>query len=177
LRQWERPSPGRRPEPAACCAESQSLKTATQGEDVGFDGPKKIKGRQRHILVATLGLSVAVVVTAAHTDDRPGLVALMKRYVASGVPRLRKIWVDGGYDAQWRCDGIRSLQRTHKVALEGVEQTGQGFQVVPSRWVVERTCAWLLNDRRHSRDYETLTVNSAAMIQISMIRLLLKRLA
>jgi putative transposase len=73
LRQWERQSHGRLPEPSACCADSQSVKTATQGEDVGFDGHKKIKGRKRHILVDTLGLIVAVVVTAANMDDRLGL--------------------------------------------------------------------------------------------------------
>lgn len=177
LRQWERQSQGRLPEPSACCADSQSIKTATQGEDVGFDGHKKIKGRKRHLLVDTLGLIVAVVVTAATSDDRQGLVWLMKRYCASGVPRLRKIWVDGGYDAQWLGDWIRSLKRTHKVDLDVVEHTGKGFQVVPYRWVVERTFAWLLNDRRHSRDYEVLTASSEAMIQISMIRLLLKGLA
>jgi putative transposase len=176
LRQWERQSQGRLPEPSACCADSQSIKTATQGEAVGFDGHKKIKGRKRHLLVDTLGLIIAVVVTAAHMDDRQGLVMLMKRYFASGVTRLRNIWVDGGYDAQWLCDWGRGLKRTHKVDLEVVEHTGKGFQVVPYRWVVERTFAWLLNDRRHSRDYETLTANSEAMIQISMIRLLLKRL-
>jgi len=177
LRQWERQSQGRLPEPSACCADSQSIKTATQGEDVGFDGHKKITGRKRHLLVDTLGLIIAVVVTAANMDDRQELVALMKRYCASGVTRLRKIWVDGGYDAQWLCDWVRGLQRTHKVDLEVVEHTGKGFQVVPYRWVVERTFGWLLNDRRHSRDDETLTANSEAMIQISMIRLLLKRLA
>lgn len=177
LHQWERQSQGRLPAPAACCADSQSIKTATQGEDVGFDGHKKVKGRTRHLLVDTLGLIVAVVVTAAHTDDRQGLVALMKRYFASGVTRLRKLWVDGGYEAQWLCAWVHGLQRTHKVALEVVEHTGQGLQVVPYRWVVERTFAWLLNDRRHSRDYEVLTASSEAMIQISMIRLLLQRLA
>jgi len=177
LRQGERQSQGRLSEPSACCADSQSIKTATQGEDVGCDGHKKIKGRKRHILVDTLGLIVAVVVTAANRDDRQGLVALMKRYFASGVTRLRKIWVEGGYDAQWLYDWVGGLKRTHKVDREVVEHTGKGFQVVPYRWVVERTLAWLLNDRRHSRDYETLTANSEAMIQISMIRLLLKRLA
>jgi transposase len=177
LRQWEHQSQGRLPEPSACCAVSQSIKTATPGEDVGCDGHKKIKGRTRHLLVDTLGLIIAVVVTAAHRDDRQGLVTLMKRYCAPGVTRLRNIWVDGGYDARWLCDWVRGLKRTHKVDLEVVEHTGKGFQVVPYRWVVERTFAWLLNDRRHSRDYETLTANSEVMIQISMIRLLLKRLA
>jgi putative transposase len=177
LRQWERQSQGRLPEPSACCADSQSIKTATQGEDVGFDGHKKIKGRKRHILIDTLGLIVAVVVTAANTDDRQGLVALLQRYFTSGVKRLRKLWVDGIYQAQWLRDWVRSLKQTDKIDLEVVEHTGKGFQVVKHRWKVERTFAWLLNGRRHSRDYETLTASSEAMIQISMIRLLLKRLA
>jgi putative transposase len=176
-RQWERQSLGRLPEPSACCADSQSIKTATQAEEVGFDGHKKSKGRNRHILVDTLGLIVAVVVTAAHTDDRLGLVTLLKQYWAAGVTRLRKIWVDAGYDAQWLRDWVRRLKQTHKIDLEVVEHSGQGFQVVKHRWKVERTLAWILKDRRHSRDYERLTVSSEAMIQISMIRLLLKRLA
>ena len=75
-RQWERQRQGRLPEPSACCAESQSVKTATQGEDVGFDGHKQMKGRKRHILVDTLGLIIAVVVTAADADDRDGPVTL-----------------------------------------------------------------------------------------------------
>src|SRR5262245_4051006 len=104
LRQWERQSQGRLPEPSACCADSQSIKTATQHEAVGFDGNKKVKRRKRHILVDTLGLLVAVVVTAANTDDRLGLVLLLQRYFASGVKRLRKLWVDGGYHAQWLCN-------------------------------------------------------------------------
>jgi putative transposase len=177
LRQWERQSQGRLPEPSACCVDSQSIKTATQGKDVGFDGNKKIKGRKRHLLVDTLGLLVAVVVTAANTDDRLGLVALGQGYFASGVKRLRKIWVDAGYQAQGLSDWVRSRKQTHKMDLEVVEHTGKGFQVVKHRWKVERTFAWILNDRRHSRDYERLTVSSEAMVQISMIRLLLKRLA
>jgi putative transposase len=120
---------------------------------------------------------VAVVVTAANMDDRLGLVTLLQRYFASGVKRLRKIWVDRGYQAQWLGDWVRGLKQTYKVDMEVVEHTGKGFQVVKHRWKVERTLAWLLNDRRHSRDYEVLTANSEAMIQISTIRLLLKRLA
>jgi len=96
LRQWERQSQGRLPEPAACCAESQRIKTATHGEDVGFEGHKKSPGRQRPIVVDTLGRIVAVGVTAANTDERLGLGTLLQPYLASGVTRLRKIWVDGG---------------------------------------------------------------------------------
>jgi putative transposase len=177
LRRWERQRQGRLPEPSACCADSQSIKTATQDEEVGFDGHKKIKGRKRHILVDILGLIVAVIVTAANTDDRQGLVTLVQRYWTAGGKRLRKIWVDAGYEAQWLADWVRSLKQTHKMDLEVVKHTGTGFQVVKHLWKVERTFAWLANDRRHSRDYERLTVSSEAMIQISMIRILLKRVA
>ena len=80
--------------------------------------------------------------------------------------------------AEWLEQWVRDLKQTHKIDLESTTiKEGKGFQVIPFRWAVERTFAWLLNDRRHSRDYERLTANSAAMIQISMIRLLLNRLA
>jgi putative transposase len=178
LRQIERRDQGRKPEPSAGSIDSQSIQTATQNEDIGYDGNKKIKGRKRHLLVDTLGLIIAVVVTDAGTNDRDGLVDLLTQYVADGAKRLRKIWVDGAYPAEWLEEWVRGLKQTHKINLESTTtKEGKGFQVVPWRWAVERTFAWLLNDRRHSRDYERLTVNSAAMIQISMIRLLLNRLA
>jgi putative transposase len=176
-RQLERRRQGRQAEPSAGSVDSQSIKTATQATEVGFDGGKKIKGRKRPRLVDTLGLIIAVVVTAANTEDRLGLVALLTQYFASGVKRLRKLWVDGGYQAEWLTVWVRDLKQTHKIDLEVTGKEGQGFQVIPWRWAVERTFAWLLNDRRHSRDYERLTVNSEAMIQLSMIRLLLNRLA
>jgi len=177
LRQWERRLQGRLPEPSASCADSQSIKVTTQGRDVGFDGNKKVKGRKRHVLVDTLGLILAVVVTPANTDDRQGLVTLLERYFAQGVTRLREIWVDGGSEAQWRRGWVYELKQSHKIDLEVVERTGKGFEVVKERWKVERRFSWLANDRRHSRDYEVLTANSEAMIQVSVIRMILKRLA
>jgi putative transposase len=100
LRQWARRHLGRNPEPSAGSIDSQRIKTATQNEHVGVDGPKKIKGRKRYILVDTLGLIMVVVVTSADTDDRLGWVELLSQYVADGVKRLRKIGVDGAYPAE-----------------------------------------------------------------------------
>jgi putative transposase len=177
LHHAERRRQGRQPEPSAGSIDSQSIKTAAQASDVGFDRNKRVKGRKRHLLVDTLGLIVAVVITAAHIDDRQGVVALLTGYFADGVKRLRKVWVDGGYVAQWLWAWVWGLKRTHKVDLEVVEHQGKGFQVVAFRWVVERTFAWLLNYRRHRCDYEILTDSSEAMVQISMIHLLLNRLA
>jgi putative transposase len=177
LRAQERQRQGRLATPSAGCADSQSIKAATQGHSIGYDGGKKVKGRKRHLLVDTLGLILAVVVTAANGDDRQGLKALLTYYFTAGVQRLRKIWVDGNYSGRTLHRWVAQLKKTHKVILEPVEKTGPGFNVVKRRWVVERTFAWLFNYRRHSKDYERLTQNSEAMIQISMIHLLLKRLA
>jgi putative transposase len=177
LRRLERQRGGRQSEPSAGSVDSQSIKTAPQGKAVGFDGGKKVKGRKRHLLVDTLGVILAGVVRAANSDERLGLGALLTQYWAGGVKRLRQLWVDGGYQAEWVTIWGRSLKQMHKIDLEITEKEGQGFPVIPWRWAVERTFAWRLNDRRHSRDYEVLTANSEAMIQISMIRLLVNRLA
>jgi len=177
LRQLVRKRQGRQSEPSAGSVESQSIKTATQTAEVGFDGGKQGKGRKRHLLVDTLGLLIAGVVTAANTDDRVGFMLLLTRYFVGGVKRLRNLWVDAGYQAEWLRQWVHELKQTHKIDLEATTPAGKGFQVVPWRWAVERTFAWLLNDRRHSRDYERLTTNSEALIQLSMLRILLKRLA
>ena len=109
--------------------------------------------------------------------DRDGLKRVLTRYVAPGVPRLRTLWVDGGYAGADLKGWVADLKKTHKIDLEVVAKQGNGFTPLKRRWVVERTFAWLMNFRRHARDYEVLTRHSEALIQIAMIYLLLKRLA
>ena len=120
---------------------------------------------------------MGVLVTPADCGDREGLIHLLKAYFFTGVKRLRKLWVDGGYAGQELKTWVSSLKKTHKIDLEVVQREGKGFQLVKRRWVVERTFAWLLNYRRLCKDYEVLTRNSEAIIQIATIHLLVKRLA
>lgn len=177
LRKQERRRQGRAEEPSAGSVDSQSVKVASQPGLKGFDGGKGVKGRKRHLLVDTLGLVIAVVVTAANVNDRVGLQHLLLHYFADGVKRLRCLWVDGGYTGEGIRAWVAGLKKTYKLILEVVENQLPGFHLVKRRWVVERTFSWLFNCRRHSKDYEVLTRNSEAMIQISMIHLLVRRLA
>lgn len=177
LREQERRRQGRDKEPSAGCVDSQSVKTITYGASRGFDGGKKVKGRKRHILVDTLGLLVVVIVTAANVSDREGLMQLLTTYFGDGVKRLRKLWVDAGYRGTSIFRWVRALKKTHKIDLEISGRIGPGFKVIAKRWVVERTFGWLNLRRRLSKDYEVLTRNSEAMIQVAFITVLIRRLA
>ena len=156
---------------------NQSNTETSQEKIKGYDAGKKVNGRKRHLLVDTLGLIIGVWVTAADGGDRAGLMHLLTTYFFTGVKRLRKLWVDGGYSGETLQAWVADLKQTHKIDLEVVAKPGQGFTLLKRRWVVERTFAWLLNFRRHSKDYEVLTRNSEALIHIAMVHLLLKRLA
>ncbi len=177
LTRRERKRQGRKPTASAGCIDSQSVKTATQRESKGYDAGKKINGRKRHLLVDTLGLVISAFVSPANLQDRDGLKKVLNQYFDSGLTRLRKLWVDGGYRGEDLKEWVANKKQTHKIDLEVVTHTGKGFQVVKRRWVVERTFAWLCNFRRLSKDYEGLTDNSEAFIHIVMIYLLINRLA
>lgn len=159
--------------PTAGSLDSQSVKTTSVPSSRGFDGGKKIQGRKRHVLVDTLGLMIAVTVTTACVQDRDGLKKLLRRF---GMHRkkLRKIWVDGGY----RGEVIEWVKAQFRYCLEVVLRADDvtGFVVLPKRWIVERTFAWLNNYRRLSKDYERFTRTSETLIQIAMMRLMLRRL-
>jgi putative transposase len=129
-------------------------------------------------VVDTLGLIIAIVVHAASLQDRDGAKLVLEKLAAKNdkgrrrFPRLRLIWADGGYAGQL-IDWAKTMGRW---TLEIVKRTEAGFAVLPKRWIVERTFAWLGKYRRLSKDYETLTESSESMIRIAMINLMLHRL-
>lgn len=165
---------GRHKHPTAGCLDSQSVKTTQVPGVRGFDAAKNIKGRKRHLLVDTLGLLLNVVVTAASVQERDGARRLLAQ-TGGGCKKLRRIWVDGGYRGAPLADWIaRRFRFVLQVVLRSEDQLG--FFVLPRRWVVERTFAWLSFNRRLSKDYEVLAANSEAMIYIAMTRLMLRRL-
>jgi putative transposase len=145
------------------------------GADRGFDNGKKVKGRKRHVLVDTLGLLLIVVVTAASLSDQAGARKIFQQMRGTG-KKLRKVWVDGTYrGAEWTA----WIKAKYRIVLESVARAeGQkGFAVLPHRWVVERTLAWLNQNRRLSKDYEELPSTSETFVYVAMTRLMLKRLA
>jgi putative transposase len=139
----------------------------------GYDAGKKVKGRKRHLLVDTLGLIWGVVVHAANVQDRDG-AKLVLNAVNGQLPRLKLIWADGGYAGQL----IGWVKQNCGWILEIVKRNddAKGFEVLPKRWIVERTFGWLGWYRRLSKDYEERTDNSQAMILVCMIHRMLRHL-
>jgi putative transposase len=177
IREAVRRKAGRAPQASAMIADSQSAKSAEGGEKRGFDGGKKVSGRKRNLLVDTLGLVVLAQVTAANVQDVHAGKQLFAAIAQKPelLTRLEKIFADGGYRGElvdWVQDNLHAV-------LEIVLKLGdqKGFQVLPKRWVVERTFAWITRNRRLARDYERLAQSSEAFIYLAMIRLGLRRLA
>ncbi len=174
LRAQVRRRAGRHKHPTAGCLDSQTVKRAARPGPRGFDAGKQCAGRKRHLLVDTLGLVLVVVVTTAAVQDRDGARLVLGRR-RSAWTTLRRVWVDGAYRGQLLDWAWHHARRSLQVVLRPDEQ--RGFVVVPRRWVIERTFAWLSQARRLSKDYEELVSSSEAMIYITMIRLMLRRLA
>jgi len=168
---------GRRPSPTAGVIDSQSVKSAEKGgaciDPNGYDAGKKIKGKKRHILVDTTGLLVGAVVHPADIQDRDGgvlvLASLFDRF-----PLLRKLFADAGYQGPKFRSGVTKLRP--RLNVEIVKRSDAGFKVLPRRWVVERTLAWLGRCRRLAKDLECLTRNALAFLRWASVRFMLRKL-
>ena len=165
---------GKEDSPSLVIIDSQSVKTTDVGGDVGFDGGKQVNGRKRHIAVDTLGLLLLIVVTAASVQEANSAVFLGPK-MQGRFPRLQKILVDGGYKEKFIGWFLEHCQWIVEVATR--REGARGFEVIPLRWIVERTFGWFNHFRGLSKDYEYHVEISESMVYLASIRIMLKRLS
>jgi putative transposase len=170
---------GREASPTACVIDSQSVKSAEKGGRVdpnGYDAGKKIKGKKRHILVDTTGLLLHAIVHPADVQDRDGGVMVMSSMFGL-FPFLKRLFADAGYQGPKFATGTAEVWPDLAIEIVKRSDAAKGFKLLPRRWVVERTFAWLNRCRRLAKDFENRTRNALAFLTLASIRLMLRKLS